>query len=427
MQITLWGDELIGWTAAAAFAQAGNSVTFIPTEAASKDLETITPELVKSEPRLMALVREQQQNGRLKFGHNSADSRAANIHCFAFLPNQLQQAETILCQLKEQHSEQLLLINFSNFGIGATEKLQQQLGQNKDQIIAYIPDQLTAGAALKHFTQPNHWIIGSEDAWATGRIRALLRPFSSQVVNWQIMSSKEAEYTKYAITGMLALRLAYINDLANLADHLNVDIEVIRDAMGMDERIGQHYLSPGCGFGGQHFQQHIQGLAGTLQNERNSSLLSTALSQNEKQKELPFRKLWRHYDCQLQGKVISIWGLAFKPGTTSIAHAPSIKVIEALLAQGCIVKAHDPMAAANIEKHFQSHPQQQQLHICSDLNDTLDNSAGLILLTEWPEYWSPNYKQMLTSMAQPLIIDGRNIFDKELLNQLGFTYYGVGR
>ncbi len=293
--------------------------------------------------------------------------------------------------------------------------------------MAYIPDQLPAGSALAHFKNPDHLIIGCQQEWALMHIRALYRPFSQGLNNWMLMSAREAEYTKFAITGMLALRLAYINDLANLADEIDVDIDIIRQAMGSDERIGQHYLNPGCGFGGEHFPQYIEGLAGTLSQARNSNLLSTVLEENEKQKELPFRKLWRHYDCNLQGKTISIWGLAFKPGTASISNAPSLKIIDALLNQGCKVQVHDPMAMANIQLFFSKHHHAEQLMFSKNEMQALENSDGLLLLTEWAQDFSPDYQAMQAAMNTALVIDGRNVFVKKLIKELGFIYYGVGR
>ena len=157
---------------------------------------------------------------------------------------------------------------------------------------------------------------------------------------------------------------------------------------------------------------------------RNSKLLDTVLTENEKQKEQPFRKLWRHYNCDLNGKVITIWGLSFKPGTASIDNAPSLKVIDTLLAQGCKIQVHDPEAMGNIQEHFGP---EDSISYHYNSYDALQNSEGLLLLTDWSEYWSPDYDDMLNAMKAPLIIDGRNTFDKELLQNLGFTYYGVGR
>ncbi|MBB6520974.1 nucleotide sugar dehydrogenase [Pseudoteredinibacter isoporae] len=429
MKIAIWGNELIAWTAAACFAEMGNEVLFTPLFSGGDNSESANldhaPANVKEEPGLIEQLQQQQDSGRLQFSEVTTASMAM-LHFLAFLPKQLTYAESLCHMLAKDKERQLIVMNASNFGIGASDKLQAFLSGNQ-QVMAYIPDQLPAGSALAHFKKPDHLIIGCQQEWALMHIRALYRPFSQNVNSWLLMSAREAEYTKFAITGMLALRLAYINDLANLADEIDVDIDIIRQAMGSDERIGQHYLNPGCGFGGEHFPQYIEGLAGTLSQARNSSLLSTVLEENEKQKELPFRKLWRHYDCNLQGKTISIWGLAFKPGTASISNAPSLKVIDALLNQGCKVQVHDPMAMANIEMYFAKHHHNDQLRFCQNEMQALENSDGLLLLTEWAQYFSPDYQTMRDAMNTALVIDGRNVFDKKLIEELGFSYYGVGR
>lgn len=429
MKIAIWGNELIAWTAAACFAEMGNEVLFVPlySDDASDTPTSVNdaPANAKEEPNLLEQLQEQCESGRLQFA-NVGEASQAMLHFLAFLPKQLHYAESLCQSLATDNKRQLILMNASNFGIGASDKLQACF-RGEQQTMAYIPDQLPAGSALAHFKNPDHLIIGCQQEWALMHIRALYRPFSKGLNNWMLMSAREAEYTKFAITGMLALRLAYINDLANLADEIDVDIDIIRQAMGSDERIGQHYLNPGCGFGGEHFPQYIEGLAGTLSQARNSSLLSTVLEENEKQKELPFRKLWRHYDCDLQGKTISIWGLAFKPGTASISNAPSLKIIDALLNQGCKVQVHDPMAMTNIQLFFADHHHAEQLMFCKNEMQALENSDGLLLLTEWAQYFSPDYQAMQNAMNTALVIDGRNVFEKELIKELGFVYYGVGR
>lgn len=427
MNITIWGNELISWVAATAFAKAGNKVYFCPEFVqATYEADYPTPESVKNEPGLESAFHQQLGSGKISRCNVEQAISKTQTHCLGFLSNQQQDAETLTAKLAASHPKDLLIINFSNFGIGKTARLQGQLDPSKRQLAAYIPDQLPAGAALNYFTNPSLMVIGTESDWAKNAIKALFAPFQGSN-NWQYMKTIEAEYTKFAINGMLALRLAYINDLANLADQFDIDIETVRSAMGMDERIGQHYLAPGCGFGGQQFPQYIEGLADTFSEIRQSSLLNTVLLQNEKQKELPFRKLWRHYDCDLSDKVISIWGLAFKPGTASIANAPSLKVISALLAQGCKVQAHDPLAGTNIEVYFDHHPQRQQLTLCNDQYQALHNSDGLLLLTQWSEYASSDLSLMKDTMKAAVIVDGRNSFNKEQALQLGFSYYGVGR
>ena len=421
MQITIWGNELLAWTSAAALAESGNDVTIV---AHTQQEETEAEFKVSNEPELEQLIQKELKSGRLTIStEQEGISHAAN-HILALNPDQYATAEILVNRLKDKYASNLLIINQSNFGVGSSDQLQNHLNLDDNQVITYIPDMLSEGSALKDYKSPETIIAGCSSEWAMVNIRALLRPFCQTLKQWLTMTPTEAEFTKFANTGMLALRLGYINELANLADQLNVDIEVIRQGMISDPRIGPHYLNPGCGFGGLHFQQYIEGLSALMSEARNSKLLDTVLIENEKQKEHPFRKLWRYYACDLQGKTISLWGLSFKPGTASIDNAPSLKVISSLLAQGCKVQVHDPEAMDNIKEHFRK---EEGISFFNNRYDALQSSDALLLLTEWPEYWSPEYKDMLKRMHHPLIIDGRNIFDKELLESLGFTYYGVGR
>jgi len=339
-------------------------------------------------------------------------------------PDLLDQALELVRRVAQTGAKPCLVVNQSNFGIGASDRLQAELDLEAGQAVVCLPDTLQEGNALDKFGQPDALIVGCEDEPARRWLLSLLRPFSGSVRQLQLMSRREAEFTKFAITGMLALRLGYINELANLADQLGVDIEVVRQGMGMDERIGTYYLSPGCGFGGQHFTQYIEGLAELLSEKRRSSLLETVLAENLRQMELPFRKLWQHYESDLRGKTIALWGLAFKPGVSSIDNAPALRTIDALLAQGVNVRLHDPEALAEVEKLYGSHP---QVVYCRDGYEAAEGADALLLLTEWPEYWSPDFGRLAQRMASPVIVDGRNVYDPGQVRERGFAYYGIGR
>jgi len=225
---------------------------------------------------------------------------------------------------------------------------------------------------------------------------------------------------------MLAIRLGYVNELANLADQLEVDISVVQEGMGADARIGAHYLSPGCGFGGQNFHAYVSKFSGIFEQQRQQqqSLLKAVVGANEVQKELLFRKLWQHYNGDLQGKVVAIWGCSFKPGTASIDNAPSIKIINALIAQGVQVNLHDPEAMPNLKKYYTN---EGLIRYFKTPMEAVEGADALLLVTEWPLYWSPDYAQLAEVMKERLIIDGRNVFDKQMLKQHAFAYCGVGR
>lgn len=416
MKICIWGDELVGWVTGAMLAQCGNQICFAQESSSLPKF---------SEPGLNRLLGEQQNLGNITFCNNN--SQQYDIHLFCFSANQKQQALKVAEWLSDMCESSIILINHSNFGIGATEQIRAQLnlseGENEHQV-AYIADNLPDGRAIDYLRNMSSLTLGCNHPPSVEIIKAMMRPFLLDPQKVLVMSPQEAEFAKFAVTGMLALRIGYINELANLADHLSVDIEPIRHAMTLDSRISPEYLKPGCGFGGLNFPQYITGLADILQEERRSTLLQSVLKQNDRQKETPFRKLWRHFNGDLQGKTVSVWGLSFKPNTTSIDNAPSIKVIDALLSQGALVRAHDPEAMSNIRAHYADNP---NIQTCASSYDVLDGADALILLTEWREYSSPDFSVMKDKMNTMVIIDGRNLLDKKQAQNAGFYYEGIGR
>jgi UDPglucose 6-dehydrogenase len=436
MKIAIWGHELTAWATAGVLAQAGNDV-FIVNDTSITDPVTLMGSSIRNEPGLKDLITDQFTKQRLQFIHSGSAS-LLSIHILSMNPAAYEQAtlavQTIantqalntlaVNDAAKQSSEKLLIINQSHFGVGYTDKLQALLDSDKDQVVAYLAENISEGEALNNLRHPKSITFGCTNEWASMMIQALLRPFSAHLEQLLVMTPKEAEFAKLSITGMLALRIGYINELANLAEQLNVDIDVIKQSMGADPRIGHHYLNPGCGFGGNTFSQTIKGLANLLAEKRQSQLLDTVLQENEKQKEQPFRKLWQHYECDIHNLNIAIWGVSFKPGSAALDSAPSLRIISALIAQQANVHIHDPEALENIDKLYRGHP---QVHTYQDKYEALNNADALLLLTEWPEYWSPDFEMIQARMQAPLIIDGRNVFNKALLESLGFTYYGIGR
>ena len=420
MRVNVYGSSLAAWVATACLAKVGNEVVINEMMVCdNKELSDIS--VIRDEAGLLDELQRQMEQGRVS--RQSKDSTVkADIYWLALESNEFELAEKIIGQLRGLQSMKILVVSQCNFSVGATASLQSHLGNAGD--VVYMPDNLQEGVALKGFSSPKRIILGLDNDAALAKVKALLRPFSSKLEGLQIMSSREAEFTKFAITGMLAIRLGYINELANLADQLGVDISVVQDGMGADSRIGRHYLSPGCGFGGQNFHEYVSKFSGVLKGHRQQSLLKTVVDENEVQKELLFRKLWRYYDGKLSGKRVALWGVSFKPGSASIDNAPSLKIIEALISQGVYVRAHDPEALDNLRARYGD---KKLVSFHEDHMEMLDNVDGLLLVSEWSLYWSPNYDELYKKMRQPLIIDGRNIFDKEMMELHGFDYLGVGR
>ena len=422
MKVVIWGSELTAWVTAAALAQTGNDV-YLVSSSQITDPITLMGSSIRNEPGLRDLVLDGFEQKRIRLVQMRT-ALGIQAHVLSMNPSEFDNAYRIVEQLAEKAEGPLLLINQSHFGVGATDRLQALLDQRKKQIAVYFAENISEGEALERVRNPKSLILGSDDEAATLTVKALFKPFSKQLEHIFVMRPREAEFTKLSIIGMLALRIGYINELANLGEQLGVDIDVIRDGMGADPRIGRHHLAPGCGFGGNTFPQTLDSLAQLLSEKNESTLLHTLLQQNEKQKELPFRKLWKHYRADLHERKIAIWGASFKPGSASLDAAPSLRVIDAIVAQQAEVRVHDPEANENIHHLYHDNA---YVKVINGQYDVLKNVDALLVLTEWPEYWSPDFELMLKQMKSPVIIDGRNIFDREQLESHGFTYYGIGK
>jgi UDPglucose 6-dehydrogenase len=422
MKIAVWGNELTAWVTAAALAQAGNDISFVSNSKITDPI-TLMGSGIHNEPGLRDLVTDGFENKRIRL----VQTRTAigiQAHVLSMNPSEFEQAHSIVEQLASKAEGPLLIINQSHFGVGATDRLQALLDRRKKQVAVYFAENISEGEALDRIRNPKSLIVGSDDEAATLTLKALFKPFSTRLDHFFVMSPREAEFTKLSIIGMLALRIGYINELANLGDQLGVDIDVIRNAMGADPRIGRHHLAPGCGFGGNTFPLTLESLAQLLSERSESTLMQTLLQQNEKQKELPFRKLWQHYRADLHDRKIAIWGASFKPGSASLDAAPSLRVIDAIVAQQAEVRVHDPEANENVHHLYHDNP---YVKVINAKYDALKNVDALLVLTEWPEYWSPDFELMRKQMKAPVIVDGRNIYDRKQIESFGFTYYSIGR
>lgn len=415
MKIAVWGEELSAWVARAQLASYGNTVYL-----ASGDTEPVASQL-RSEPGLLSALQQASFNERLIVDETAA--LAAEVHWLSMAPDQAEHALELVTRIAKSSAGPLLIVNQSNFGVGMCDRMQAQLSSELQQVI-YLPDLLQAGQAMQQFVNPEALLIGTDNSSAKARLLALLRPFHLGQRTIQQMTCREAEFVKYAITGLLALRLGYINEMAGLCDQLNLDMDAIRRGMSTDKRIGTHYLQPGCGFGGLQFTQYLQGLAELLTGRRGSLLIDTVLAQNEVNKEWPFRTLWQHYNCALHGRKIAIWGAAFKAGVADIDNAPALRVIDALLAQGAEVCVHDPEAMQALAQRY---PQAEKLSLATSAYEACKEADALLLLTDWPEYGSPDFPRLKAAMQQALIIDGRNLYDPHRVQQEGFVYYTRGR
>ena len=369
------------------------------------------------------LLEKQLSSGFLIYRDLDSIPLDIDAYLFSFNQTQKQQVFQLLASLKQRpiiHPK--LMINASTFGLHGTEHFQQILSEDD---WAYLPDTIQEGNALQSLTQAKHLIVGCIQTAVQKKIKELLRPFFPLAQQYLFMPILDAEFTKLSISGMLATRISYINDLAVVAEKLGIDIASVRQGMAADNRIGSAYLSPGAGFGGENFSHDILTLANTVANTGvKSQLLAQVWDINEQQKEILFRKLWNYYHGDLHGKTVAIWGASFKENTSSIQQSPIHPMLAALWAQGVTVRLHDPQALDEIEAMY---GQREDLILCKDQYVAVQGVHGLCILTAWKQYWSPDFKQLIQLMSHPLILDGRNIYDPHYVKAQGFAYMGVGR
>lgn len=417
MKVAVFGQTLFSGVFAALLAECGHQV-FWSMLLKKPDIEKIymQDEAVKN-------LLNKQQSSFLTYCNFHDLPLDIDAYFFSFNPAEEKQCIEILQDIKQRpimHPK--LMINASTLGLHGTEKFAKILHEDE---WVYLPDMIQEGNALHSFAGANQLIVGCASDAAQIKIKELLRPLFPRQQQYLFMPILDAEFTKLSISGMLATRISYINDLAIVAEKLGIDIDSVRQGMAADSRIGGSYLYPGAGFGGENFSHDIQTLTHTVSDiGANSQLLAQVWEINEQQKEILFRKLWNYFHGDLKGKTVAIWGAAFKAKTSSTRQSPIHAMLKALWAQGVKVQLHDPQALAEIKKIYGERP---DLMYCTAQYEAVRGAHALCLLTAWKQYWSPNYAELLKSMQHPLILDGRNIYDPAYVKTQGFAYMGVGR
>lgn len=418
MNICVFGTTLQAGVIAGLFAEYGHHVYWCPQIATENQTS-----VHYQDENLNQLIHKQIKNHSLQLVSLKAINLQSDVFVFSFNPSEFDQAIALAEELKGRpiiHPK--LMINGSTFGLEGTEKLKQILVTDH---WAYLPDTIQEGNAIQSFMDLKQILVGVDKEETQKEIQELLRPFFQLKQQYLFMPFLDAEFTKLSISGMLATRISYMNDMAQVAEKLNIDIQNVKQGLAADSRIGATYLSPGVGFGGENFSHDILTLTGTVAGSGiKSQLLDQVWNINEQQKEILFRKFWNYYQGQLTGKVVAIWGASFKENTSSIDNSPIHTMLAALWAQGVIVKLHDPQALERISALY---GERSDLILCDNQYQAAEQAHALCILTAWKQYWSPDYSQLLQKMAHPLILDGRNILDPDFVKAQGFAYQGVGR
>ena len=418
MKVAVFGRTLYAGVMAALLAECGHKVYWCDIfEQENPDPPDFQDEAVNR------LLQQQHALGFLQYCSLKELGLDIDVYLFSLNPAEKPLGLELLQQLQQRpliHPK--LMVNASTLGLQGTAGLERLLPED-DWI--YLPDMIQEGNALASITQAEQLTVGCMNPQVQLKVQEFLRPLFPRKQQYLFMPVLDAEFTKLSVSGMLATRISYINDLAVVAEKLGIDIEHVRQGMAADSRIGASYMYPGAGFGGENFSHDVLTLANTVSTTGvKSQLLAQVWEINEQQKELLFRKLWNYYQGNLKGKTIAIWGAAFKENTSRVHHSPIHAMLQALWAQGVTVKLHDPQALPEIQALY---GERDNLILCQDQYEAVKDSHALCLLTAWKHYWSPDYKTLLNSMQHPLILDGRNIYDPQFVKAQGFAYMGVGR
>ena len=439
MKVTVFGIGYVGLVQAAVLAEAGHHVCCVDIDQAKID-GLKRGEVPIYEPGLAALVENGLNTNRLLFTTDAeAGVNYGELHFIAVgtppdedgsadLKYVLAVAETIARYMQGPK----VIINKSTVPVGTADKVRARVAEvlaersaAYDFAVVSNPEFLKEGAAVADCQKPDRIIIGTRDANAEAKMRELYAPFNRNHDKVIVMDVRSAELTKYAANCMLATKISFMNEIANLAEKLGADIEAVRKGIGSDPRIGYHFIYPGCGYGGSCFPKDVQALVRTAQQVGyQPALLEAVETVNYRQKQKLFQFLNRHFKGELAGKTIALWGLAFKPNTDDMREASSRVLMEALWAAGAKVQAFDPEAMAETTRIY---GERDDLILADSMEAALSGADALVICTEWQSFRAPDFAVIKDSLSKPVIIDGRNLYDPQSLKKQGFSYYAIGR
>ena len=439
MKLTIFGSGYVGLVTAACLADAGNQVVCVDVDAAKID-KLRAGHVPFYEPGLEAIVKRNADSERLKFTTDAAEGVAHGLFQFIAVgtpPDEdgsadLKYVLAVARTIGEQMNEYRVVVTKSTVPVGTSDKVRNEVGRalaqrgaQTEYDVVSNPEFLKEGAAVSDFTKPDRVIVGTDNPRTAELMKALYAPFNRSHDRVVVMDIRSAELTKYAANAILATKISFMNELANLAEKLGADIEDVRLGIGSDPRIGYHFIYPGCGYGGSCFPKDVKALIRTAhEQDFNAELLRSVESVNERQKSVLFDKIRRHFGDDLAGRTIAVWGLSFKPRTDDMREASSRSLIEALLAAGATVRAHDPVAMDEARRIW---PDRNGIVYCESPEAALDGADALALVTEWKVFQSPDFFEMAKTLSARAIFDGRNIYDPGLVNAAGMHYYGIGR
>lgn len=439
MKVTVFGSGYVGLVTGTCLAEVGNEVLCV-------DIDEQKIAMLKQgkvpiyEPGLDALVQKNIEGKRLNFTTDVTQGVAHGLFQFIAVgtpPDEdgsadLQYVLTVARNIGEHMKDYRIVVNKSTVPVGTADKVRETIrktlekqGASLEFDVVSNPEFLKEGAAVEDFMKPDRVIIGTDNPRTTELLRVLYAPFNRNHDRLVAMDIRSAELTKYAANAMLATKISFMNEMANLAEKLGANIEQVRLGIGADPRIGYHFIYPGCGYGGSCFPKDVKALERIAREvDYNAELLNAVETVNNRQKQSLFHKIRHHFEGQLSERTIALWGLAFKPNTDDMREAPSRTLMEALWEAGARIQAYDPVARDEARRIYGN---RQELVLCETPEAALQGADALAVVTEWNVFRSLDFEMVKTSLKAPVVFDGRNLYDPALMASQGIIHYSIGR
>jgi UDPglucose 6-dehydrogenase len=439
MRLTVFGSGYVGLVTGVCLAEVGNNVLCVDVDQRKIDMLK-RGESPIYEPGLDDLLKKNIEAGRIKFTTDPAEG--VNHGLFQFIavgtpPDEdgsadLKYVLAVAEAIGKHMTEYRVVVTKSTVPVGTADKVKAKIDETLKRRGVHVefdvvsnPEFLKEGAAINDFMKPDRIVVGTDNPRTGELLKALYDPFTRNRERMIVMDVRSSELTKYAANAMLATKISFMNELANLAERMGADIEKVRLGIGSDPRIGYHFIYPGCGYGGSCFPKDVQALSRSASDhDFEASLLNAVEHVNKRQKSVVFEKLSKFFSGDLSGKTIAVWGLAFKPNTDDMREAPSRTLMESLWDAGAKVRAYDPVAS---EETHRIYGDRADLQLVKSSTEALKGADALAIVTEWQEFRSPDFELIKSSLSQPVIFDGRNLYDPTFVKRFGLKYFAIGR
>jgi UDPglucose 6-dehydrogenase len=439
MKITVIGTGYVGLVTGTCFSEMGNRVYCVDID--NGKMESLKKGIIPIfEPGLEELVIQNQSNGDLIFSNSLEESLNDSFISFIAVGTpmgedgtaDLQYVYNAAREIGQVMNNDLIVVNKSTVPVGTAEKVKEIIGVELDKRGLYLnvnvvsnPEFLKEGSAVQDFMRPERVIIGSDNEEVIQTLKELYTPYTKNHERFIVMDVRSAEMTKYAANAMLATRISFMNEMANICEKVGADVNRIREGIGSDSRIGYSFLYPGCGYGGSCLPKDVKALIKTADvHSYNSTLLKEVELVNQKQKHYLVKKVVEKFGNDLSGLTFAVWGLSFKPGTDDMREAPSLIIINELTRKGAKIKAYDPKSMDVASNYY--FKDNSSIKFSKNKYDAIDDADALLLVTEWKEFRSPDFNEIAMRIKNKIIFDGRNQYNKESMRETGFEYHQVG-